>query len=34
MITNVNFKSFEELCPEAKIDFDNKKCSAFLWQRL
>ena len=29
MITNVNFKSFEELCPEAKIDFDNKKCSAF-----
>ena len=29
MITNVNFKSFAELCPEAKIDFDNKKCSAY-----
>ena len=25
----VNFKSFEELCPKAKIDYNNKKCPAF-----
>lgn len=29
MTIPVNFKSFDDLCPKAKIDFDKKQCSAY-----